>query len=203
MKRFEVVRFSDAAVLVDYKSGAFFRVHGRVDRKWSEVMDAEARLTEAPHRLLAQGFYLLHASAVNESAGVVAFCGASGAGKTTLARGPRCIAEDLLVLQGTDVLVEAEVRLRTWAREGGALRGRTLLRDCTRRPLISIAFIDAARRQGSRLKLSPLAPSEAFARLLTHSFAESRQPRIWRHIVAKSRELAERVPCADAIAPLL
>ena len=203
MKRFEIVRFSDGNVLVDYKSGAFFRVHGQAVRKWSEMIAVESRLAEAPHRLLAQGIYVLHASAVNESAGVVAFCGASGAGKTTLARGQRCIAEDLLVLQGTDVLVEAESRLREWARKGGSLRARSLLADCTRRPLLSIAFLDAARRKGRRLHLSPLPPSEAFARLLTHSFAESGKTRIWRHIVAHSRELARKVPCADATAPLL
>jgi hypothetical protein len=203
VKRFELVRFSDGEVLVDYRSGAFFRVHGRKNRKWSELVAAEARMAEAPHRLLAQGIYLLHASAVNESAGVVAFCGASGAGKTTLARGQECIAEDLLVLEGTDVLVEAEARLRQWAHKGGPLRARSLLAHCTRRPLLSIAFLDAARRKGRRLRLAPLAPSEAFARLLTHSFAESGQPRIWRHIVAASRELARKVPCADATAPLL
>lgn len=203
VRRFELVRFRDATILVDYRSGAFFRVHGNARGDWAGLISVQARLTEAPHQLLGQGFYVLHASAVDEAMGVVAFCGASGAGKTTLARGDRCISEDLVVMDGRAVLADAEARIREWATKTGPLRARTLLRGCRRRPLQSIAFLDAARRRGKRLRLSPLAPSEAFTRLLTHSFAESHDPRIWRRIVAASRKLAERVPCADATAPLL
>lgn len=204
MKRFELVRFSDGAVLVDYGTGAFYRVDGRARGDWARLLAVDARLVQVPHLVLAQGFFVLHASAVQEKGGIVAFCGASGAGKTTLARRrKRLVSEDLVVLDGLEVLVDAEPRLRAWATRGGPFRASSILRGSAREPLRSIAFVEVGRRAGARLRLNPLLPSEAFARLLAHSFAESGDRRIWRRIVAASRQLAAKVPCADATAPLL
>src|SRR5262249_29220198 len=145
-----------------------------------------------PHLLALQRQPVLHASAVHWGAGVRALCGASGAGKTTLAHvfageGARLISEDLLPLtfeQGAPaVFVDGEATLRGWVASqrailetgarvtcdaGGlaaALQGPTL-------PLHELLFVDAARRSGDRIVIEPIAPADALLLLLRNGFAE-------------------------------
>ena len=79
----------------------------------------------APRLLFLQGAAVLHSAACYASNGVVAFCGDSGAGKTTTARafdavGSRLLAEDMLVISTRSPLtvhVGGEQAIRRWASE--------------------------------------------------------------------------------------
>jgi hypothetical protein len=97
-----------------------------------EVQDVFVRGV-VPVVLLARGFEGLHASAVRDEAGVVAFCGTSGTGKSTLAvavaaTGLQHYADDTIVyrLDGAPVAVRLPfpVRLAPTARD--AMGGRVL-----------------------------------------------------------------------------
>jgi hypothetical protein len=73
------------------------------DRSWQRVLLDTVLWTTS----LLRGFELLHASAVETSAGVVAFAAISGAGKTSLAaehvrRGARLFCDDILALDDPD-----------------------------------------------------------------------------------------------------
>jgi Coenzyme PQQ synthesis protein D (PqqD) len=136
----------------------------------------------APHLLALQHQPILHASAVQWGSGVLAFSGASGAGKTTLARlfaaeGCLRVSEDLLLLsldQGTPgVLVHAEDSLRRWvAAKHEQLERQTSdelhvgdLADAVRgaaRPLHAVLLLDRTRRvQSGGQSVQPLDPRSA------------------------------------------
>src|SRR5205823_4302033 len=90
--RFVLSCFGGEGVFLDLARGNLFLTDARQLLLWA-----------APHVLALSGHAVLHAAAVEASDGVVAFCGSSGRGKTTLAslladQGMPLVAEDLLVL---------------------------------------------------------------------------------------------------------
>jgi hypothetical protein len=153
--------------------------------RWQRLLTAQA----VPVAALLQGLELFHASAVQIDGRVVAFTGASGAGKTTLAArlllaGATFVADDVLALEregnlviahpgpalmnlreSTRPFVDAQERAKLGAElgrdEGGArLRVR---RKAQARPLGAIYLLRPrqGRSGGVRLKrLSPPSPAE-------------------------------------------
>src|SRR5262249_21151056 len=137
----------------------------------------------APHVLALRGILVLHASAVLDAAGVLAFCGGSGQGKTTLARalaaaGRELIAEDLLVVRSAgdrpEVVAGAEVAIRAWAARhaaqlapGTRIATEDLLRVADRPPL-SCGAILFPRRDGAGVQIThtALGGADAFVLLL-------------------------------------
>ncbi len=182
---------------------------------------AQYLLWAVPHLLTLQRRPLLHASAVRRGDGVLAFHGASGAGKTTLAHrfvahGSPLISEDLVLLSLADgvpaAYVAGERAARHWVREqaarlerpgrveldaGGlaeAARGETL-------PLRELLFVAADRRAGATIEPRPLSHAGALVFLLRNSFAELEQPDIWREILAAMRAVVTTVPIHAATVP--
>lgn len=175
-------------------------------------------LWAAPHALTLQGQHLLHAAAVQSSAGVLAFCGPSGAGKTTLARmfaehDADLVAEDLVVLDLTGttpvVLLAAEAKLQDWARSQaptfaavGHVQTPTpaLLTAGPRAPLRRISFPQRETGRGT-LGGAALGHTEALLLLLHNSFAELGSAEVWRHVWAGSCRLAAEVRVERLLVP--
>jgi len=155
-----------------------------------------------PHALTLQGLTVLHASAIRDEAGVHAFSGASGAGKSTwagalLGSGADRVADDLVVLTPERpralAALGAEQVLRTWAEEHAHSRGSTLTPPSREAfaawprtaPLRRVSFL-AGRHADPDVRAQRLAPSETCAQLLANSFAET----------GLARVLAERLRAA-------
>lgn len=158
----------------------------------------------APHLLWSVGIPVLHASAVETPEGVLAFSGASGTGKTTLARmlaaaGHGLVSEDLVVLSTENEVVRGgEPFVNDWARtEGGALhQGREISWDSLlaagrltpRIPLARLAF--PTRQNVDDFEDVGLSPAEALARLLVNSFAERAVASLWSGVFEVAEALA-------------
>jgi hypothetical protein len=175
----------------------------------------------APHLLALQHQPVLHASAVQQGDGVLAFSGYTGAGKTTLARtfaaqGAALISQDLLAIAVVRdqpvVYLDGETVLHRWASDQSArlvgsgsieidaaglcdaVRGATL-------PLHDVLFIDPARRFGTAIAAEPMAPARALVCMLGHGFIELPQRDVWiemletgRAIVGASRVRSATIP---------
>jgi hypothetical protein len=162
---------------------------------------AQILLWAAPHLLALLHRPVLHASAVERDDGVVAFCGASGAGKTTLAR---CLAEqghpfisgDLLVLarepDGLSVFPAGEAAIHAWAAEQAPLLDRPGTIDASglteaargvTRPLREVWLADAGRRCGEAIVTRPVPPAEALILLLRNGFGEIPAREIWQEML--------------------
>jgi hypothetical protein len=163
-----------------------------------EKMAAPLLRAVAPKLLALQGETVLHASAVSVGGKVIAFTGASGAGKTTTARalsaaGGAIVSEDLLWVgtEGTEVMVaengervigawvaEAERQLRASGEVecggfGASLRRGPLL------PLSEIGFLDVRRRAGESYLGKALRPWETAGLVFRNSFHGSADPQAW------------------------
>jgi hypothetical protein len=165
-----------------------------------DASPAEQLQWAVPHALLLRGILVLHASAVRQGAGVVAFCGASGAGKTTTARqfaanGYELIAEDLVVLTLADaipkVVLGGEPMIRRWvesqaqvlAAEGQASTdGLSEVTAGAQLPLHEILFLNRVPLTEARLVCEPLGSAEGLMLLLANSFAELARADLWARI---------------------
>ena len=143
------------------------------------------------------GFEVLHASAVRTGAGVVAFAGVSGVGKSTLAarlvrRGFELWADDTVVFdveQGGPVTV----CLPSSALPDGSTEVL---------PLAGVALLRRADAQGGSLQL--LAPTRALPTLLTHALAvELGGPERRAKLVESYCGLAEHAIILDLALPQL
>jgi hypothetical protein len=152
----------------------------------------------APKLLALQGEVVLHASAVELNGTVVAFTGASGAGKTTTARalaeaGGQIVCEDQLwvALRNTRAMVseggerailawvaEAVRELRLWG-EVGCGGFSTIGRQGKFLPLAEIGFIDARRRIGNRYLSKELRPWQTAGLVFRNSFHGSAERPTW------------------------
>ena len=157
--------------------------------------------TVAPKILALRGQFVLHASAVLLDGGLLAFCGKSGAGKTTTARalaraGATLISEDKLVVRPTDAgldgLVEGEPVIVEWVTAAAkhlssgeaapcelldqAARGETM-------PVRELCFLDQSRRSGDAIVTSAIGRAEAARAIFATTFCGSAAPEDWeRHL---------------------
>jgi hypothetical protein len=168
-----------------------------------------------PMALHAHGEEAIHASAVLLAGGVVAFCGLSRTGKSTVAyglhrRGYRVWADDTLVFDASADTVEAvpyphRLRIRPDAAEYfdlEELRRRDTSSWITLEqaqadpaPLACIFLLEREARAGAALETVRLPPAEALAGVLEHAYwfrlddAERR-----RRMMAEYLALATQVP---------
>ncbi len=174
-----------------------------------------------PHLLALHHQPVLHASAVRCTGGVRAISGASGAGKTTLARllarhGASRIAEDLVAIRvraGVPVVAaDFETRLRSWvedrSRQLAALRLMKVsareLREMVggpAEPLVGVWFLDCTRRSGERLTAQHTTASEAAVLLLENGFAELGVRYAWAELLEVAAVAAQSVPVARVRVP--
>jgi hypothetical protein len=172
----------------------------------------------APHVLLLRGTVVLHASAVQEAAGVLAFCGSSGQGKTTLARalaaaGRELVAEDLLIVRFSadrpEVVGGGEAAIRSWAERqarqlarGVRIATDDLVQAADGRPLPFAAILFPRRdARETRITHTPLGCAEALVHLLENSFAEACRRDLWQRLWDSHRQLAQQVPAHIAHVP--
>ncbi|MCK6548432.1 PqqD family peptide modification chaperone [Myxococcota bacterium] len=211
-------------------AGLVMAVHGAHvatiarDGAWIEPASSGAPIRErlqwaAPHLLTLLGRDVLHASAVETTRGIVAFSGASGAGKTTTAQlaaraGGRLVSEDLLVVLPSEgvAIVDGERGVRAWIDEAaarfedGARRiDATTLPACVsgpRAPVTELVLLDASRRADGRdVDTAVLGAVDAVGALLSNAFAEAHTRAAWRHVFRSAVALAQRVPVGCAIVP--
>jgi hypothetical protein len=177
----------------------------------------------AARLLAAHGVLVLHGSCVAFRQTAVAFCGRSGAGKTTTAR--ICAAEWRVPVLAEDMLAvwtsggrsqagtSGEARIDSWieaserlleAGPGSVVPYGNLLESVTasdKIALTAVVSLDTSRRRGDQLSLRPLAPAAALAELLRNTFVGSPAPEAWRRQLAQVRDLAASLPCFSAELP--
>jgi hypothetical protein len=176
-------------------------------------------LWAVPHLLALQGQLVLHASAVQLAAGVAAFCGPSGIGKTTLAArftaaGAAALAEDLLAIcfrEGRpQVLVGAEAWLRAWVRRQAPelAAGRTIdgsglaiQLPAVLTPLAEVWFVHRRELAQPVIEKFRLPAPDGLACLLHNSFAELQLPTVWEWLFINLGELAGSVSLFQAALP--
>lgn len=162
----------------------------------------------APHLLWAAGVPVLHASAVSSAGRVVAFPGASGAGKTTLARALTgrdggLVAEDLVVLDEVLRVVDSgEELVNGWvsAAVPAFERGLTIpwgslpaqARAGARLPLVGLAFPERSDT-AQDLEVGPLSRVEGLELLLVGSFAERASRELWASVFEVAVRLVHSV----------
>jgi hypothetical protein len=177
----------------------------------------------APKLLSHSGLTVLHASACQTSSGLTAFCGLSGAGKTTTARafateGMELFCEDLIVLAppGADsrprALVGAEKAAHGWAREAAARTGDGEEIDCSDLPglvvapgqtvaLTRIIFIDVSRRTGDAITVRRMRPAEALVQILLSNFVGSADRSNWESYFQRSAMIVRSAEMSLATMP--
>jgi hypothetical protein len=176
-------------------------------------------LAVAPKLLALRGHYVLHASAVILDGEVSAFCGESGAGKTTTARalahaGAPLVCEDKLVVRTRGERVEAvpgiEMELLRWsqaAAESLAIGAGTFCPDLDRvnreRPLVvrELGLIDAMRRAGEEVVAIPLTPLAGASGIFRNAFYGSDVSHDWERQLKWASEIAHRIVTYDLTMP--
>jgi hypothetical protein len=159
-----------------------------------------------PMVMQVQGHEVLHASAVLHGGELVAFCGRSGAGKSTIAyglsrRGYRQWADDTVALRRVDgrvrtIALPFGVRLRPGpARYFGLPSKRELPLPVLQRPsrrrassmplstLFVLEQVDRASAECEAVAVRPLAASEFFTAVLPHAYCFS------LHSLARKRRM--------------
>ncbi len=181
-----------------------------------DTIEGVYRRSVQPLVLQALGLEVLHASAVLTASGVVALCGPTGAGKSTLAaalaqRGYAAWADDALVIDfargGPEaVRLPFERRLRQPSRAFlGALPEPALAgggAEPARAPLAFVGLLEPAPA-GAPTEIARLAPTAAFPALLPHAVcftvgdAEGR-----RRLVTRYLAIASAIPvCTVPVEP--
>jgi hypothetical protein len=179
--------------------------------------DAVAELywhSALPLVVQARGGEVLHASGVLMPRGVVALCGASKSGKSTIAyglhrRGYRLWADDAVALEVTEPAITAlplpfDVRLRPataalfgLGEEAVRLAGGDSSEPMGRAPapLEAVCILDRTRGAPGSLMLAPLKASEAYPALLANAHCFSLEdPARKRLMLDRYLSLVARVP---------
>jgi hypothetical protein len=142
------------------------------------VRDAYIRAIQPAALQAAPGWQALHAGAALVDAGVLVFCGQSGSGKSTLAyafgrAGFTQFADDAVVMKiGTGVLAAGlpfTVRLRHGSADHFDARGSQPSPTLPAHAPVRAFFLLSQDAQCAVPRVEPIAPAEAFARLLTHA----------------------------------
>ncbi len=175
----------------------------------------------APKILAAQGLLVLHASSCQIGGALTAFCGASGAGKSTVARlldAPETPkrTDELLVVSAGDGRAwghpEAEKEIYAWCAEAAralALQPDQPL-DCAGLaqaagqpavPLARLIFLDAGRRGAPAFETEPLPAAEALRDILLATFLGRQEAESLRRFVASGQALGALVRSERARAP--
>jgi hypothetical protein len=173
----------------------------------AEAIDRFLRIAQ-PVVLQALGYETLHASAVRLPAGTAAFCGPSGTGKSTLAyalgrrAGIEQFADDAVVLTFGDAGISAAAlpfrsRLRPSAQtffdraEAHAVDPAS----ATPVPLVAVFILSQPDTQTSAIEITRIAPSSAFAAVLTHAHCfDERDPAATTRIIQHYLDVVARVP---------
>jgi hypothetical protein len=152
----------------------------------------------APKLIALRGHFVLHCSAVLVGGAVTAFCGDSGAGKTTTAKaavqaGATLLCEDKLVLRVEEdeviTLAGGEKVIRAWAEAAVPALTRGAPADCSPLddirdgrglPLVEVGFLSAARRVGTVIAARPMTGPEAAGAIFRSSFYGSDDPEAWQ-----------------------
>jgi len=186
--------------------------------------DAVAELywhSALPLVVQARGGEVLHASGVLMPRGVVALCGASRSGKSTIAyglhrRGYRLWADDAVALEVTEPAITAlplpfDVRLRpaTAALFGLGEEAVRLARGDSSgpvgrapAPLGAVCILDRRRGAPGSLMLAPLKASEAYPALLANAHCFSLEdPARKRLMLDRYLSLVARVPIVALAVP--
>jgi hypothetical protein len=170
------------------------------------------RHSALPLVLQALGGEVLHASAVLTARGVVAFCGASGSGKSTIAyglhrRGHGLWADDAVALGVSEAVITTvrlpfDVRLRpaSAALFGLGRRAARLVAGEAGRavePLVAVCVLDRGGPACGDVTVAPLRPSAALPAVLPHAYCFSLED------VARKRQMLRRYLALVARVPVL
>jgi hypothetical protein len=142
-----------------------------------------------PLALQALGLEVLHASAVRMGGGVVALCGVSGTGKSTMAdalgrRGYRPCADDAVALDPSEAkprVIPLPFRMRPRSATGSRADRAAPQRweqggddPADQEPrLLTALFVLTRTVVGAETALSPLTPAAAFSAVLPHAYCFS------------------------------
>ncbi len=199
--------------------GAFrFRPPSRDVQAWPADGAAPDRLLRTFERFLqpivlqAVGHPVLHASGILGPRGVIAFCGVSGSGKSTLAYGfsklgLEQVADDALVLglSPGGVVVHRSpflprLRKSAFAALGPAAAATPRADDLSRPlPLAAILILTQAPDLEVSVRVDPVAPHLAFARVLTHAHSfDPENPGEVERLSCEYLDIVDRIPVFDA-----
>jgi hypothetical protein len=192
---------------------------------WTErsisTQTSEYLRAAAPKLLFLQGAAVLHGAACQGAKGLIAFCGDSGAGKTTTARafsgaGASLFSEDMLVVASLSPLTVhslGEEAIRRWALEAANDFDRTSeistlgLGAAFDGPSAAVAemwFITAAQRvEGSaQIYLRRLGTTDAALAVMGGLFLGATSQEEWRRFLGLSATIATSTPVFEARMPL-
>jgi hypothetical protein len=178
---YELPHFSAALAMI-HRDGERVVIH---ETKQASVDRAALVRFFVPFAAALQGFVILHASAVGIDAHVVAFVGASGAGKSTIARslagqGLELIADDLLPIG------LAKGRISVF----GSASNVRLKGDL---PLSAVYFIERDP-QLYQPTFGQLTQQRSLLALLRHGFGEIGDTAVWRTQFSGYEQIALEVP---------
>lgn len=156
------------------------------------------------------GYEALHASAVSVGRAVVALCGTSGTGKSTLGfaldqRGYSQVADDSLVLDVEKACIESiafpftrRLRVPSEVRLGTSDTAVSSQAGGMRRSALGAVFVLRRDSGANPLVARRLEPSSAFRKLLMHGHCYSlSDPAFTRRMVEHYLRVAELVPVVD------
>jgi hypothetical protein len=196
-------------------AGSDVKAHPYPGARAEVVRDAYRRAV-LPMVVQARGMEVLHASAVVTDTGVVAFCGQSGTGKSTIAvglgcRGYRIWADDTVAFESPGAAVLAiplpfGIQLRPeaaafFARSGndapmGRLHFETERGSSPAAPLVAVCMLERVSSLKGGVAAARLPSVSALRAVLPHAFCFSlRDPRTKRRMMEHYLRLVERIPC--------
>jgi hypothetical protein len=173
----------------------------------AEAIDRFVRIAQ-PVVLQALGYEALHASAVRLPAGIAAFCGPSGTGKSTLAyalgrrAGIEQMADDALVLTFGDAGIAAvplpfRSRLRAPAQTFFDRAEAHVVDPASVAPvpLAAVFILSQPDTPASAVEITRIAPRSAFATVLTHAHCfDEHAPSATARMIQHYLDVAARVP---------
>jgi hypothetical protein len=173
----------------------------------------------SPKLMSLRGHFVLHGSAVVLGQAVVAFCGKSGAGKTTTARafaaaGAILVCEDKLVVRRDAGLFMAvlggERSIMSWVAEESVrlAAGETITCNGLDRalsgdslPIEAIGFLDSTRRAGSTITGSLLSAADAARSRFGNAFFGSDAAVDWTRQLQSAADATRRLRAYAVTAP--
>jgi hypothetical protein len=173
----------------------------------------------APKVAALRGLFVLHASAASLNGTIVAFCGESGAGKTTTVRavggaGAKVVSEDKLVIRRRGSIVEAwlegERVINDWARVTARRLAAGEPSGCEELdtpsagewlPLVEIGFIHHAKRSGDSIVATRLDALQAASSLFQNAFHGSGEARDWSRQLHTVATFAKDVAGYELVMP--